>query len=230
MIIKYDSQTGQILHAIPEMYEKPLGTMGFVQVFEQGKEYYEEGRIRTLILDPQLSKDYEDPMQPDRNIHTCQIATSLDKKSGHIEDLDHKERLYFQRTDDKLCHLKERVGVQGITMVSKQAFIAEGQSLSAAIDLTGLDVATFVMPNTWNAANLTFQAASTKDGTYFDVYDSDGAELTVSAAASRSITLERTKEESLKHFDFIKVRSGTSGTPVTQNGDRPIVLLCTEEA
>jgi hypothetical protein len=115
-------------------------------------------------------------------------------------------------------------------MVEKQAFIQGGQSLSGVVDLLGLNLVSIVMPNNWTAANLTFQGSDTKDGTYKDIYDSDGNEVVVSAAANRSIDLATLAEQALKNFDYIKVRSGTTGSPVVQAGDKPIKLLCEEEA
>lgn len=101
------------------------------------------------------------------------------------------------------------------------ATIANGASLSGEIDLGSRQLAAIFMPSSWTAANLTFQASDQTGGTFQDVYDSAGNELTAIAAASRTIT----DIPELGPLRFIKVRSGTSGTPVNQGGARTIILL-----
>lgn len=78
-----------------------------------------------------------------------------------------------------------------------------------------------IMPGTWTTADLTFQAS--EDGSTFnDLYDELGAEVTVTAAASRYIRLSPADWARIRH---LKVRSGTSGSAVAQGGDRTITLL-----
>jgi hypothetical protein len=114
------------------------------------------------------------------------------------------------------------------------ATIASGASLSGAITsrnvtlnttitpLGSLTVVAIIMPSAWTAANLTFQ--SSNDGTTFnDIYDSYGNELVVSAAASRYIIMPPTTF--LTGFS-LKVRSGTTATPVNQGAARAIILRC----
>lgn len=99
--------------------------------------------------------------------------------------------------------------------------IANAASLSDAATLNGLLLVGVVMPASWTAANLTFQASV--DGTnYFDVYDDSGVERTITAAASRFILIPATD---LMSAVKLKVRSGTTGTPVTQGGSRVITLV-----
>ena len=66
---------------------------------------------------------------------------------------------------------------------------------------------------------LTFQT-SEDDATYRDLYDDAGNEYTVTAAASRAIVVNPVDFYSCK---FVKVRSGTSGTPVNQGASRELV-------
>lgn len=62
--------------------------------------------------------------------------------------------------------------------------IANGASLSGGDAMAGSPPMAIQMPAAWTTANLTFQCSA--DGTtYADVYDKDGAEYTVTAAASR---------------------------------------------
>ena len=110
--------------------------------------------------------------------------------------------------------------------------IALGASLTAAIPLAQVDSTTninlngmrlfgIVMPAAWTAANLTFQASA--DGTtYSNMYNSDGTELTVTASTSRYIYLDPAIFASVQ---FLKIRSGTAGTPVNQEAARTIGLV-----
>jgi hypothetical protein len=98
--------------------------------------------------------------------------------------------------------------------------IANGASLSSAIDLGNTRLSYIVMPSAWTAANLTFQVS--EDGvTYADLYNDSGTEYTVTAAASR--TLRVTLPDWLA-IRYLKVRSGTSASPVTQGAARTLQL------
>lgn len=102
------------------------------------------------------------------------------------------------------------------------ATIANGQSLSDAIDLGGLRLVSIVMPSAWTAANLTFQVSH--DGTtYNNLYDAGGSEVTTTAAASRYIYLDPAFWSGIR---FLKVRSGTSGAAVAQGAERLVTLVC----
>lgn len=99
--------------------------------------------------------------------------------------------------------------------------IANGASLSDAGRLRGMVPIAIVIPATWTAANLTFQGSV--DGvTYVDVYKDDGTERTVTAAASRFIVLT---PQDWFPFEYLKIRSGTTGSPVNQGGARTITLV-----
>ena len=100
------------------------------------------------------------------------------------------------------------------------ATIANGASLSGVIDLGGRKLVAIDMPASWTAASLTFQASV--DGTNFDnMYD---------GATERSVTVAASYYSMLNIGDWIgvrylKVRSGTSGTPVNQGGARVLTLV-----
>ena len=100
------------------------------------------------------------------------------------------------------------------------ATIANGASLSGVIDLGGRKLVAIDMPASWTAASLTFQASI--DGTNFDnMYD---------GATERSVTVAASYYSMLNIGDWIgvrylKIRSGTSGTPVNQGGARVLTLV-----
>ena len=98
--------------------------------------------------------------------------------------------------------------------------IASGASLSDAIDLSGKEVVlsglrllAIEMPAAWTAADLTFQASMDGGTTYTNMYNADGDEITVTAAASRFIVLDPATFCAVTN---IKIRSGTSASAVNQ--------------
>lgn len=107
----------------------------------------------------------------------------------------------------------------------RSATIASGGSLSTPLELEGAAIFGLIMPAEWTAANLTFQACDTFGGTYQNLYDDSGTEVTVTAAAARCIAIDLAALK-LAGFNYIKIRSGTSATPVNQAAARTIKLIC----
>lgn len=101
------------------------------------------------------------------------------------------------------------------------ATIAGGQSLSSAVNLGGLRLFGIVMPSAWTAAGLTFQM-SPDGANWFNIYDANGNELSASAAASRYIALDPVN---FAPVAWIKMRSGTSATPVNQGQEGGLTLI-----
>jgi hypothetical protein len=101
------------------------------------------------------------------------------------------------------------------------ATIASGQSLSEAIDLGGTTLVGIQMPGSWDAANLTLQAAA-NGSTFGNVFDAEGTELEIAADASIFIHLDPAV---MSPFAHVKLRSGTSGSPANQSGDRELTLV-----
>lgn len=97
-----------------------------------------------------------------------------------------------------------------------------GDGLSSAVNLAGKILLAIEMPTAWTTAGLTFELAT--DGTnYFDVYV-DGVEYNESAAgASRVLLINPNIGYRLQ--GSVKLRSGTSGTPVTQGAERTLILI-----
>lgn len=103
----------------------------------------------------------------------------------------------------------------------KTVTILSGAALGASFIGDGRLVA-IQMPATWTAANLTFQGSM--DGvTYADMYAFDGTEVNITAGASQYILVPDLRAA------WIKVRSGTTGTPVNQGGNRVIQLYVLKE-
>lgn len=100
------------------------------------------------------------------------------------------------------------------------ATIASGASLSAAVPLYGYVFCGIYMPASWTAAAITLQASD--DGsTWYDVYN-DGTEVSITAAAGQYIALDSSLFLGIRQ---LKVRSGTSATPVNQAAERTVKLM-----
>lgn len=100
--------------------------------------------------------------------------------------------------------------------------IANGGNLSNAVDFYTTDSAVALqMPAAWTTADLTVQASF--DGTTFsDMYLDDATEMVIKAGASRWIVLNITRFLGVRN---IKLRSGTSASPVNQGAARTIYLI-----
>lgn len=99
--------------------------------------------------------------------------------------------------------------------------INDDDPMSGAASLNGLGLVQIIMPTTWVTANLTFQSSG-DCSTYQNLYDKNGTEYTVTAAASRNII---TSPSDFAGMQCLKFRSGTSGTPVTQTTTVNIRLM-----
>ena len=108
------------------------------------------------------------------------------------------------------------------TTASKTAVIAAGQRISSSVPTAGSKLFGLVMPATWSAASITFQASFDGGTTWRDMYDSSGNEIGAVVAASRVIILDPVLFSSIA---LLRIRSGTSGAPVNQAGGRAIVLI-----
>jgi len=106
-------------------------------------------------------------------------------------------------------------------IATTDATIANGESLSPAIDLGGTSLIAIQMPAAWTAANLSLQVSH--NGTDFaDLYGKDGSEYVIAAAANRAIQLA---PADLAGARWIKLRSGVTATPVNQSAARTLTLV-----
>jgi hypothetical protein len=104
------------------------------------------------------------------------------------------------------------------------AIIPAGGSLSAEIDLYQDSLLAFQMPAAFTGTALTFQASATAGGTYADVYDDAGAEVSVTVAQGRTVSASAAAAK-LAPLRFIKVRSGATGNPTVEVAERNILLI-----
>lgn len=120
---------------------------------------------------------------------------------------------------------------QGFDYRVVDATIASGAALSGSVQVQ--DVARpsalralvgIQMPDGWTTASLTFDVSL--DGSTFVPLYWDGSEYEIvaagGAAASSGVALEPSV---FAGWAFVKVRSGTSGTPVNQGAERVLKLV-----
>jgi hypothetical protein len=101
--------------------------------------------------------------------------------------------------------------------------IASGQALSAPLWIGNAALTALRMPPAWDAAALTLQCATDPvNGPWLDLHDQAGAEVSFAVAANRHVALTH---NSLRGLLWVRVRSGTSGTPVNQAANRDLVLI-----
>lgn len=100
--------------------------------------------------------------------------------------------------------------------------IANGTSLSAVLEVGPGELVGIIVPNGWTAAGLSFQGSV--DGTnFFNLYDNFGAEITVAVPVTTGCLLAW--DPSVKCTVYLKIRSGTLGTPVNQGADRTLTAV-----
>ena len=136
-----------------------------------------------------------------------------------VNQADMLEAIYNALVVDK----NAGVSLTGSLANLQSTTIASGTSLSGEIEVKNQLLA-IEMPAAWTAASITFQASSTSGGTYKDVYDDLGSEVTLTAGANRVITIDNNALK-LASLKFIKLRSGTTATPVNQAAARVINII-----
>ena|SRR5437667_6095458 len=101
--------------------------------------------------------------------------------------------------------------------------ILSGQSLSGAVQIAGLKVLALITPAAMTGGgSFTFQVSP--DGvTYYELNDAAGNPVTSTAIATS--TYYDNQLAGLLGINYLKVRSGTSGTPIVQAADRAIGVL-----
>ncbi len=94
--------------------------------------------------------------------------------------------------------------------------IASGQAITSAINLDRNTLGGIGIPGTWTAADLTFEVSM--DGTtFFDMRNAAGAEVQVPVTAGDWVSFD---PDDFAAPLYVKIRSGTSATPVNQGADR----------
>lgn len=98
--------------------------------------------------------------------------------------------------------------------------IGSGASLSDEVNMSGYFLTGLYVPAGWTPANMTIQA-SNGDDVFYDVYFGSD-EYTLDAVGGRFLIVEPVKFAGIRR---IKLRSGTSASPVNQGAERAIVMM-----
>lgn len=101
--------------------------------------------------------------------------------------------------------------------------IANGQSLSSEVDLGGAMVYLLSMPDAFTGTKITFQVSRTSGGTFKDLY-SGGVEVSNNVVAGKMESLDQVAGP-LYGARYIKIRSGTSGSPTAEAAERTFYLI-----
>jgi len=111
---------------------------------------------------------------------------------------------------------------ENITLIN--VTVLDTESLSEATpDLVRNAIVGFEMPaDIDGATEITFQATGEPNGTYKNVYGPGGSELSVTVGVDRHIPADPINFASCR---FLKVRLGTSGTPVAATADRILSVI-----
>jgi len=112
-------------------------------------------------------------------------------------------------------------------LTSQSATLASGASLTSAINIAGFQIVGFLTDAAWTAAAITMQASSDA-ANYSEALLSTGAAFEL--GASTSIGSSRYVAVGSGVIDTsgavqIKLRSGTSGSPVTQTASTTLTVL-----
>jgi len=108
--------------------------------------------------------------------------------------------------------MAESTHFQPIVTHNLTATIADAATESGAVDLSGTTLVGVAFPAEFDGTAVTVKAASTSGGTYVNVYDNNGLQLSLTAAASRVITIDPVKTAGLQ---YIKLVAGTAQTGAT---------------
>ena len=109
-----------------------------------------------------------------------------------------------------------------IGLSTSQASITSGQSLSAQVDIGPGRLVGLIVPAAWTAANITFQVSADGGATWNNLFTYLGAEFTVVSVVGQFNAIDPTL---LKGVLSLKVRSGTSASPVTQGSTVSVTLV-----
>ncbi|WP_368292871.1 hypothetical protein [Dehalobacter sp. TBBPA1] len=102
--------------------------------------------------------------------------------------------------------------------------VLTGQSLSNEIVSKGQLLALDIDTNLTGAVTqMTFQGSMTSGGVYKNIYDDSGSEVAVAVAANRIVTIDLAALK-LAAVPFLKIRFGTSASPVNATADRTIIV------
>lgn len=102
--------------------------------------------------------------------------------------------------------------------------IAQGSALSAEVDIGGGTLVGISIPAAWVTASLSFQASQDGGATWGELLDQTATAVSVASIAGGAETQIAFDPTKLRGVRSVKVRSGTSGTPVNQTAAGGVTL------
>jgi hypothetical protein len=109
-----------------------------------------------------------------------------------------------------------------MSLITVNCIIRAGQALSESTNCSAGAVVRIQAPPAWTSANLSFQVCN--DGNnYTDLFTRGGTEYQASVRAGTSVIINPA-EWSVVAFNFLRLRSGTRGSPIPQAADRVFVI------
>lgn len=105
------------------------------------------------------------------------------------------------------------------------ATIAAAGNLSPAINIGQKTLVGIVVPANWTTAGISFQASYDGGTTFGELLDQTATAIAVSSVTGGAVAHIAFDPTKLKGVNCIKVRSGTSATPVTQTNQVTLQLL-----
>lgn len=108
----------------------------------------------------------------------------------------------------------------GIELCS--ATISNGTALSGAVPLGEKVLVGIAMPAAWTAASLTFQVSVDGGTTWLELTDTTGSAVAAAVSASVYVAIDHAL---WRGINVVKVRSGTSSSPVNQGADRVVQIV-----
>lgn len=105
------------------------------------------------------------------------------------------------------------------------AIPAGAAGISAAIGLGGKTLVGVVIPAAWVTAGISFQASGDGGTTFGELLDETATARSISSVTGGAYTVIAVDPTKWRGINEIKVRSGTSGSPVNQTGAPTLLLL-----
>lgn len=107
--------------------------------------------------------------------------------------------------------------------------IPNGGSVSQSLELSGTCITGVIMPAAWTTAALTIEVSADASTWIGLVYNSDGTQCN-SVAAPAVSSAYAFDLAGMIPYQFIRIRSGTTASPVNQADERTLVVCLREVA
>lgn len=115
--------------------------------------------------------------------------------------------------------MKNKINYPPNSLVSESATISASGDTTGVIDTYGMTLTGIITPSALTGTSFTFLGSDTESGTYVDVVDKDGNDLSVTVKTGESEVIIWGYQD-LKGLRFIKIKSSA-----TEAAEREIKLI-----